>query len=54
MMLNQDSDNQDKRNYILRIHMEMNGNLTYEHGMEAKKENKDIQKFIENYNQEYN
>jgi hypothetical protein len=51
-MLNQDSDNQDE-NYILRTHMEMNGNPTYEHVMDAKKENKDTQKHVENHNQEY-
>jgi hypothetical protein len=40
-MLNQDSDKKDKRNYILRTHMEMNENPTYEHDMDAKKGNKD-------------
>ena len=39
--LNQDSDNQDERNYTLRTHIEMNKNPTYEHGMDAKKKNKD-------------
>jgi hypothetical protein len=39
--LNQDNDNQDKRSYTLRTHMEMNENPTYEHGMDAKGENKD-------------
>jgi hypothetical protein len=34
--------------------MEMNENPTYEHGMDAKTENKDTQKYIENHNQEYN
>ena len=40
--LNQDNDNQDKRNYTLRTHMELNRNLTYEHGMDAKKEKRDL------------
>jgi hypothetical protein len=40
-MLNQDSDKKDERNYILRTHMEMNENPTYEHDMDAKKGNKD-------------
>jgi hypothetical protein len=40
LTLNQDSDNQGERNYILRSHMEMNVNLTYEHDMDAKKGNK--------------
>jgi hypothetical protein len=52
-MLNQDSDNQDEKNYILRTHIEMNGNPTNEHGMDTKKENKDNQKHVENHNQEY-
>ena len=52
--LNQNNDNQDKRNYSLRTHMEMNGNPTYEHGMDVKKESKDTQKYVENHNQEYN
>jgi hypothetical protein len=34
----------------LRTHMEMNENSTCEHDMEAKKENKDTQKYSENYN----
>jgi hypothetical protein len=38
-MLNWDNDNQDERNYILRTHMEMNINPTYEHEMDAKKKN---------------
>jgi hypothetical protein len=53
-MLNRDNDNQDEMNYNLRTHMEMNKNPTYEHGMDAKTENKDTQKYIENHNQEYN
>jgi len=38
--LNQDNDNQDERNYILRTHMKRNGNSTYEHGIDAKKKKK--------------
>jgi hypothetical protein len=34
--------------------MEMNGNPTYEHGMDVKKKSKDTQKYVENHNQEYN
>jgi hypothetical protein len=34
--------------------MEMNGNPTYEHGMDVKMESKDTQKYVENHNQEYN
>jgi hypothetical protein len=33
--------------------MEMNGNPTYEHDMDAKIENKDTQKYIKNHNQKY-
>jgi hypothetical protein len=52
--LNQDNDNQDERNYILRTHMKRNINSTYEHGIDAKKKkkNRDTQKYIENHNQE--
>ena len=35
-MLNRDNDNQNERNYNLRTHMEMNGNPTYKHDMDAK------------------
>jgi hypothetical protein len=52
-MLNQDNDNQNERNYILSKNMEMNGNPTYKHGMDAKKKNKDTRKYVENHNQEY-
>jgi hypothetical protein len=38
--LNQDNDNQDERNYILRTHMKRNRNSTYEHGIDAKKKKK--------------
>jgi len=36
-MLNQDNNNQDEMNYILRAYMEMNENPTYEHDMDAKR-----------------
>jgi hypothetical protein len=51
--LNQDNNNQDEMSYILRTHMEKNGNPIYEHGMDAKRENKGTQKYAKNYNQEY-
>jgi len=51
--LNQDNDNQDEMSYILRTHMVKNINPICEHGMDARKENKDTQKYAENYNQEY-
>jgi hypothetical protein len=34
--------------------MVKNGNPICEHGMDARKENKDTQKYAESYNQEYN
>jgi len=37
-MLNQDNDNQDEMSYILRTHMEKNGNPICEHGMDEKME----------------
>jgi len=43
-MLNQDNDNQDEMSYILRTHMKKNENPICEHGMDAKRENKDTQK----------
>jgi len=49
-MLNQDNNNQDEKRYILKTHMERNENLTCEHDIDAKKKNKDTQKYIENYN----
>jgi hypothetical protein len=52
-ILNQDNNNQNGMSYILRTHMEKTGNLIFEHDMDAKKGNKDTQKYIENYNQEY-
>jgi hypothetical protein len=33
--------------------MEKNENPICEHGMDAKRENKDTQKYAENYNQKY-
>ena len=39
--------------YNLKTHKEKTENLIYEHDMDAKRENKDTQKYIENYNQEY-
>jgi hypothetical protein len=33
--------------------MEKTGNLIFEHDMDAKRGKKDTQKYIENYNQEY-
>jgi hypothetical protein len=52
-MLNQDSDNQDQMSYTLIKYMERNRNPICEHGMDSKRENKDTQKYAENYNQEY-
>jgi len=52
-MLNQDSDNQDKKSYNLRTHMEINENPIYKHDMNTKMESKDTQKYVENHNQEY-
>ena len=34
--------------------MEINENPTYEHGIDAKKENRDTQKHVENHKQESN
>jgi hypothetical protein len=52
-MLNQDNDNQDEMSYTLRTKMGRNENPICEHDMDAKGENKDTQKYTENYNQEY-
>jgi hypothetical protein len=52
--LNQGNNNQDEMSYNLRTHMVKNGNPICEHGMDARKENKDTQKYAESYNQEYN
>ena len=49
--LNQDNDNQDGMSYNLKTHKEKNENLIYEHDMDAKRENKDTQKYIGSYNQ---
>jgi hypothetical protein len=48
----QNIDNQDRRNYIQRTHMERNKNPTYDYYMDAEKENRDTQKYAENDNQE--
>jgi len=52
-MLNQDNDNQVEMSYTLRTHMEKNENLICEHDIDAKGGNIDTQKYVENYNQEY-
>jgi len=44
-ILHQDKDYIDERNYILRTPIEMNRNPTYEHDMEAKKENRDSKRY---------
>jgi hypothetical protein len=49
-MLNQDNDNQDEMSYTLRTHMKRNRNPICDYDMDAKRENKDIQKYVENYN----
>ena len=48
----QNIDNQDRRNYIQRTHMERNENPIYDYYMDTEKENRDIQKYAENDNQE--
>ena len=48
----QNIDNQDRRNYIQRTHMERNKNPTYDYYMDVEKENRDTQKYAENDNQE--
>jgi hypothetical protein len=45
-------DNQDARNYIQKTHMERNENPIYDYYMDAKKENRDTQKYAKNDNQE--
>jgi len=40
-------------NYTLKKHIERNGNPIYEHDMDAKRGNKNTQKFAENYNLEF-
>ena len=52
-MLNQDNDNQDEMSYTLRTHMKRNGNPICDYDMDAKRENKDTQKYAKNYNQKY-
>jgi hypothetical protein len=51
-MLSKDNDNQDGMSYNLKTHKEKTENLIYEHDMDAKKENKDTQKYVGSYNQE--
>ena len=48
----QDIDNQDARNYIQKTHMERNENPIYDYYMDAKKENRDTQRYAKNDNQE--
>jgi hypothetical protein len=50
--LSQDNDNQDGMSYNLKTHKEKTGNLIYEHDMDAKRENKETQKYVGSYNQE--
>jgi hypothetical protein len=40
--------------YSLKTHKEKTGNLICEHDMDAKKENKDTQKYVGSYNQQGN
>jgi hypothetical protein len=51
-ILNQDNDNQDGMSYNLKKHKEKTRNLIYEHDIDAKRGNKDTQKYVESYNQE--
>ena len=51
-ILNQDNDNQDEMSYSLKTHKEKSRNLIYEHDMDAKRGNKDTQKYVGSYNQE--
>jgi len=51
-ILNQDNNNQDGMSYNLKKHKEKTRNLIYEHDMDAKRGNKDTQKYVESYNQE--
>ena len=48
----QDINNQNARNYIQKTHMERNENPIYDYYMDAEKENKDIQRYTKNGNQE--
>jgi hypothetical protein len=50
--LSQDNDNQDGMSYNLKTHKEKTENLIYEHDIDAKRENKDTQKYVGSYNQE--
>jgi hypothetical protein len=51
-ILNQDNDNQDGMSYSLKTHKEKTRNLICEHDMDAKRGNKDTQKYVGSYNQE--
>jgi hypothetical protein len=51
-ILNQDNDNRDGMSYSLKTHKEKTRNLIYEHDMDAKRGNKDTQKYVGSYNQE--
>ena len=51
-ILNQDNDNQDEMSYNLKTHKEKTRNLICEHDMDAKRGNKDTQKYVGSYNQE--
>jgi hypothetical protein len=53
LILSQDNNNQDEKNYILRTHVERNENPTYEHDMDVKMENKDTQRYARSYNYKY-
>ena len=53
MILSQDNNNQDEKNYILRTQVERNENPTYKHDMDVKMENKDTQRYTRSYNYEY-
>jgi hypothetical protein len=48
----QNIDNQDERNYSQNTHMEKTENSIYDYYRDAKKENKDIQKYAKNDKQE--
>jgi len=46
---NQNIDNQGERNYILRTHMKMNENSTYEHDIDVKKKETKTPKIYQTY-----
>jgi hypothetical protein len=49
-ILNQDNDNQHGMSYSLKTHKEKTRNLICEHAMDAKRGNKDTQKYVGSYN----